>query len=371
MQQILAVVLGYGGYNDMGLIRSGGEAGYEVALVSPSDSIMPIHKSRYVKYWLDSRAHTAAEVLNAINRIHADNPNRQLVVFPASDMFAVCLDEIREQVAEFAVVPNAKGNLRYLMDKANMVELAGKAGLNVPASHRYDLNVDTPNFNGSCIIKPLRSISGDKGDITICRTPEALSRAIKHYREKESYDVLIQSLIEGPNQSEIAVTGVSLANGEVITRGIIHKIRIRGNGSTVFARYKDDLDRDLECRVKSFIKATGYTGIFDIEFLENDNGRFFIECNFRNGAYGYAVTRAGFNMPGAICGASAGIPFEESQLREVTFMEERSDILNVYEKRITAWHWLKDVMRTNVFLWSNLRDPKPLLRVPHLIKKLI
>lgn len=121
-----------------------------------------------------------------------------------------------------------------------------------------------------CIIKPLRSISGDKADITICRDETTYSEAINRYRSKGFYEILIQSLICGDNQEEIAVTGVAMPNGEIITHGIVHKKRIRGNGSTVFATFKPEADTDLQNGIRKFISKCGYSGIFDIEFLHND-----------------------------------------------------------------------------------------------------
>lgn len=50
-------------------------------------------------------------------------------------------------------------------------------------------------------------------------------------------------------------------------------------------------------------------------------------------------------------------------------MEERSDFLNVLDGSISLWHWLRDVFSTNVFLFWNRKDIKPLLRVPYFIKK--
>jgi hypothetical protein len=110
-----------------------------------------------------------------------------------------------------------------------------------------------------------------------------------------------------------------------------------------------------------------------MEFLEDNLGKYhFIECNYRNGAYGYAVTAAGFNMPYILFKAITSQQWNEpNKLRSVVFMEERSYILNLLQKRISLWHWLKDVASTDVFLWFNWKDIKPYIRIPHFIKKFL
>lgn len=50
-------------------------------------------------------------------------------------------------------------------------------------------------------------------------------------------------------------------------------------------------------------------------------------------------------------------------------MEERTDFLNIRAGHISFWKWVKDVMRTDVFLFWNLRDIRPYLRIPYFIKK--
>ena len=106
-----------------------------------------------------------------------------------------------------------------------------------------------------------------------------------------------------------------------------------------------------------------------MEFLKNDDNTFFIECNFRNGAYGYAVTYAGFNMPQVYQNACLSQEIKLSSIRKVIFMEERSDFLNVLDGSISLWHWIRDVFSTDVFLFWNRKDIKPILRMPYLIKR--
>ena len=212
----------------------------------------------------------------------------------------------------------------------------------------------------------MASAFGEKSYIAICHKADDLSAALEVYIKKSCHKILIQDLVTDI-KLEIGVTGISLPNGEVIIRGIFYKQGIIG-GSAVFGKYSIEERPELYGKIKKYIHEVGYVGIFDMDFLEDSQGRYhFIECNYRNGAYGYAVTAAGFNMPYIFFQAITSQLWDEPKnLRSVVFMEERSYILNL---TMSFWRWLKDVLSTDVFLWFNRKDMKPYIRVPHFIKK--
>ena len=61
-----------------------------------------------------------------------------------------------------------------------------------------------------------------------------------------------------------------------------------------FDKY-DDIPLD---RVRSFIRATGYSGSFSVEFLRDKEGRdYFMEINFRNDGNAIVATAANVNLP--------------------------------------------------------------------------
>ncbi len=360
--QSIAIVVGQGGYNDIGLIRSCGEADMDVVLICPKDIVVPINKSKYVIDWLSSTSVSETEVMHALDTCFDKYKGRTFAIYPAADSTALILDKNYKELSENAYVPHAFGELYRLMDKAEMVELASKAGLHVPKSISYELSqYSIPSYKNKCIIKPLRSVAGGKTVIQICRSEndfnEALNNCMAHGVDK----ILVQDLVEGENQEEVAVTGVCLPDGRVITYGMIHKKRIRGNGSTVYASFAKECPKDIQEQIAGFLKLTKYQGIFDIEFLLNEEGYHFIECNFRNGAYGYAITSAGFNMPRAFYQGMDNQSISPIKVKDITFMEERSDLLNVFEHTISLFSWLKDFLTCNTLLWWNWKDMKPFI----------
>lgn len=342
----------------MGLIRSCGEAGMTVVCVTPSITVMPIHKSKYVSEHITYENLTKNRIYEMVCSVVQNNQGKRIVVFPASDKASCLIDDMWKEYNGLAIVPHAQGNIRKIMDKAEMSTLAMKCGLSVPLFRKVNLRDEPePLFDIPCIIKPLKSISGEKCDIAICRTIAEMRLTFQHYLIKGNNEILLQQFVESDKIEEVAITGIALPSGETETYGMIHKIRTRGNGSTVYADYVPECEPEIREKVISFIKATKYQGIFDIEFLHNENGYHFIECNFRNGAYGYAVTSAGFNMPSAFA-YNSRLP-KGATLKRKRFMEERSDILNVLDKTISLQKWLKDVIKTNTFLWWNWHDPMP------------
>ena len=368
-QKYIAIVAGTGSYNDLGVIRSLGEKRIPVYYVTDKEHVFPIHKSKYIVQTIYCIMSEKA-LVDAIKTLCAQQ-RAYGVVFPTSDITALYLDRNYEDLKDICFSSHAHGRLEEEMDKLQMVNRAVEAGLNVPSSQAADARELPESIKFPCIIKPLASAFGEKSDIAVCHNSDDLSSAVKVYVEKGNVHILIQDLVTDVRH-EIAVPGLSLPNGEVIIKGVVIKRCVMGNGSTVYGEYFIDEHSALYEKIKKYIQSVGYVGIFDMEFLlDNSDEYHFIECNYRNGAYGYAVTFAGFNMPFLFFQAITSQPWNKpKRLQSVVFMEERSYILNLTQKRMTVWHWFKDVLSTDVFLWLNRRDLRPYIRVPHFVKKL-
>ena len=366
-KNFIGIVTGTGTYNDIGVIRSLGEKRIPVYYITNEEPVFPIHKSKYIVQTLYCDM-SERGFLDAIKSVCVQQ-DAFGVVFPTSDITALYLERNYETLKDFCIYSHANGRLEQEMDKLQQINRAVEAGLNVPSAISADVRSLPESINYPCIIKPLASAFGEKSYIAICHKADDLSAALAVYIKKSCHKILIQDLVTDI-KLEIGVTGISLPNGEVIIKGLFYKQGIMG-GSAVFGKYSIEERPELYGKIKKYIHEVGYVGIFDMDFLEDNSGRYhFIECNYRNGAYGYAVTAAGFNMPYIFFQAITSQPWIESKkLRSVVFMEERSYILNLTQKHISFWHWMKDVLSTDVFLWFNRKDMKPYIRVPHFIKK--
>lgn len=367
-QKYIAIVAGTGSYNDLGVIRSLGERGIPVYYVTDKEHVFPNHKSKYIVQTIYCEM-DEKEFVSTIKSVCIQQYAHG-VIFPTSDITALYLDKNYTSLKECCSFSHAYGKLELEMDKRQMVARAENAGLRVPNSASADARKLPDNINFPCIIKPLTSAFGEKSDITICYNETELSSATKVYIEKSNVNILIQDFVTDVRQ-EIAVPGLSLPNGEVIIKGVVNKRCIMGSGSTVYGSYSIEEHSNLYEKIKKFIHSVDYVGIFDMEFLEDNFGEYhFVECNYRNGAYGYAVTAAGFNIPYIFFQVLTSQPWDKpTKLQSVVFMEERSYILNLTQKRMSLWHWLKDVLSTDVFLFFNWKDLRPYLRIPHFIKR--
>lgn len=371
--RVKAIIAGIGSYNDLGLIRSCGEIGIpSIYLIEGESLIVPIYKSKYV----DSYCFMKFSIENMKEKIERLTSNKEIqyIVFPASDNAVLIFDSLVDLLPKNVYVSHSKGNMRSVMDKSIMAQMALDSGLEVPQTVVYKLNsnkfVDI-KLKFPIIIKTVCSIEGEKSDITIILTNSDLQTRLAELKNKGYDEILIQEYIHTSNSHEVGITGVSYPNGEIEIYGYIDKIRNKNKVNNYGTYYPN---KDLSCAnlLKKYIRLTGYVGIFDTDFIVDKDKWYFIECNFRNGAYGYCTTKAGFNMPGRFMKSIVGdIRDMKSfiELKPVTFMEERTDIFNVLDHSITWWKWLREVCTVDTFLWWNWKDPKPLLRIPFFIKK--
>ena len=368
--KFLTVVIGEGSYNDLGMIRSLGEKGLKSVYLTDGEHVIPIKKSKYL---LETVITTQESDLSATLREMACRYGRHLILFPASDLAAGMLDQSRQELAAFAVVPHACGQLDKLMDKACQAEQARLAGFEVPQSSVFHLDRDSISFHAvrlPCIVKPLLSMKGSKSHITVCRSVERLQECLRLFKDSEEYQVLVQDLVEQAGMREVCITGVVLQHRKVVVGGIVEKYRTIGNGSTTYGKFSPAVPDGYKTMVAQYLERTSFCGLFDLECFVMDDGRLmFIECNFRNGAYGYAATRAGINLPWLFYADAVEQPVGQTVARDVVFMEERSDVLHVTHGDISWGRWLRDVGRTDTFLFSNRKDPGPMLRVPHIVRK--
>lgn len=361
---IISIVIGIGSYNDLGLIRSLGEVGVKSIYLYSQHLVVPIYKSKYVldhKMLPTQVSSIKAEICHILDSYSP----KKLVVFPASDDAVLVMDQIQASLPKNVITSHAHGIINELMDKSLMDRMAKDAGLLTPMTKLVDMSSYNCPIDFPIIIKPVKSIDGNKSDIRVCFDKDSYNCAIDDYKKKGYKSALIQQYLKNDSSREIGITGVSMPNGEIVIHGYIDKIRNRSNINN-FGIYNPNDNPDCLKSIASYIKTTGYVGVFDTDFIEFNGKLYFIECNFRNGAYGYCTTRAGVNMPAMF----AGIAYTSRKPRRVVFMEERTDLLNMLHKSISVYQWIKDILRTDVFLWNNLRDPRPMLRIPESIKRL-
>ena len=362
MVNIISVIIGIGSYNDLGLIRSCGEAGIpSVYLICNTSLVIPIYRSRYVidYKFIKTDKDVILEELKRLQQKYSD-----VYVFPASDDAVLIMDMLHNDLPSNIHTSHANGNIANLMDKQQMDKLSKTVSLRSPETVVCDVEIRECPIGYPVILKPQRSIDGNKSDIRICNDARSFDNSMNELHDKGYKSVLVQQYLHNDNSKEYGITGVAYSDGDVEIHGMIHKIRNRSNINN-FGKYYPNIENDTIKYLKRFIQNTGYVGIFDTDFIEYNGELYFIECNFRNGAYGYCVTKAGFNMPACLMTRKN----EHGHMKDVVFMEERTDVLNVLDGSLSLVKWLKDVFHTNTFLWINMKDLMPMMRVPYFLKK--
>ncbi len=365
------VVLGSNHHNGLGIIRSLGEYGCRVSFINVTGGKSFVTKSKYLdKSW---NVNNEIEVIDILLNEFQDEMNKTIIL-PADDYSASIIDKNINFLKASFIFPsinNEQGNILKKMNKYEMNKFAVESGLLVPLSCKIQLNSDIKlkevikklEIEYPCIVKPIQSIDGAKSDITVNHTSneleENLRKLIGCYKE-----VLVQEYIE--KDAEIGITGLITANSEeIIIPGIIDKKRqsIVAPGSTTFARIINEADITFDLKkVKTYLKNLGFVGIFDLEFLLKDNKIYFVEINFRNGAYGYAFTKLGVNMPVLWCLDAIGHDISampQKVKRVATFISEFADFRNVIEREIRLLDWVKQFISADAYMVINKQDIYP------------
>ena len=118
-----------------------------------------------------------------------------------------------------------------------------------------------------------------------------------------------------------------------------------------------------EEKIKQFVSATGYVGIFDIEMIRAYGKYWFIEINYRNGQYGYTPTAAGYNLPANWVYGMKNKKVEKcNNLQEIYYINERDDYRHVKEGTINKKEWLKEFHAASAYGMYCPGDQRPFIR---------
>ena len=339
------VVIGGNHHNTLSILRSLGEKGIKSLLIvlSPYDPKPFVGYSKYIQKKIVVT--NINEISSAMYSLHTTA--EKAIVIACNDCISSYLDMNHNNLSKDFVLPGSKdeGMITHFMDKGAMAQLAVKSGLNIPKS----------------ISKPLVSKNGSKSDIVICEDESALRKYLNHCRCDK---IIIQEYIS--KDIEFQLIGCSIKEGDkIIIPGVSIILRQPMNGNTGFLRYfpiKEFTYDKSSCF--EFIRSTGYSGLFSVEFIRDKNGTdYFMEINFRNDGNSICVTASGMNLPYIWylynCGENIESELCYDSMREVLVMPEFQDFKNVKHRQISLSNWLKDVKKTDRFMVFSKHDQKP------------
>lgn len=357
-----AVVVGDAHFNSLGIIRSLGEKGIGSVFVNiDSDG-----SAEYSRYTLETiHVGSTDEIADAVKNVILSRGGRP-ALFPSSDAAVIALDSDYESLSKLAFCPGLDGKAEFYMDKAEMCRVAEECGFTVPKTCAMDITSENKAllaaFDLPFIIKPLKSVDGQKTDITICKTREdAVKAADVFFGENSGYrNILVQQFVHGESNLMVEYCGCKTKGKKVRCYAQLEKLREYpvDRGSTSYAIIKDAITYiDVE-KFDSMLERFGFEGLFDLELKVVDGIPYFMEINFRNGAPSYGFTAAGFNIPFTWYSDCLGNE-TEINVHTVKIMNEPGDLRHVAEKNVSVLGWVADFCDSDVLMIYNRKDKAP------------
>ena len=233
----LVIVLSRNYSTGLGVIRSLGAAGYTVDLIASvkkKGSAVIASSSKYVRKSVEVlstkiQGDDGEGIIRALLS-YSGEKDRKKVLFPVDDFTASVVAENRELLKEDFAFPDLTGDapldlVRY-MDKTVQARIASSCGLDVPLQTTVSLRDDIElgdDIAYPCFVKPLQSITGQKMEMGVFDSKEALYAHLRGMKEFYSdRSVLLQEYLD--IEKEYDICGVCL-DRQVIIPAVIEKTR--------------------------------------------------------------------------------------------------------------------------------------------------
>ena len=357
------LIVGSDHHNTLGLIESFGLKGiksYVILFVTrPADWVL---KSKYVeKGWMLMQPN---DIIKTMLQNFTDKENKAIAI-AASDRVAVLLDKNYDRLSSFFILPTVKeiGTLSAWMSKTKMAELAQAVGLLTPKYFLIKNGQIPTDVTYPCITKAVSSIEGSKSDICICYTKAELVKFLSDPKHCDS--IHVSTFID--KAFEFQFLGCSLGGGEVIIiSGRTHIYRPNGIDNTFFLRFdkiEDDF-KETENKIRAFIKQTGYSGPFSVEFLRGKNNvNYFTEMNYRNDGNAICQTAAGMNIAYIYYLYYSGGDYlnelEKSSIKTTWLMPELFYLGFLFKREISFKEWWKNMKKATCYTTYFKDDKRP------------
>lgn len=356
------IILGSDHSNTLGQIRCLGEMGIRPIVIITEKNPYIINKSKYLGEY-----HIVETIYDGPKYVleHYSQEEYPPFIYTDRDDTMCAIDDYYDKLKGKFIFWNAgeKGKIRQLINKEAQMALAKECGLNIiPTEHvkRGDMPqaLQFPIFT-----KATNSLNPYwKANAYICQNEKELKDAYQHMGIDE---VLLQSYIY--KKDEAPIQGLSINGGqqvELFARKT--STRFSPNGFGVYSQILRYENIDIKNKVAKLVRKANYTGIFEIELIEDKNGTlYFLEINFRCTMSIHAYAEYGVNIPylfaeSILDGNISDSTIHYSNKEPYTMMIELEDFKHsVIEGELSFWTWFRDFLHTDSYLYIDKKDMGP------------
>ena len=365
------IVIGMSYLISLGTIRSLGEAGYRVKLLTSNKKTKKIAgRSKYVteSVLVDFEPD---QIIKGLEQLRG-NEGKPLVL-TLNDRCCKILDEHYETLSSHFCLPNVNeetGALVACMDKYKQKQAARECGLLTAEGFKCSTDENgvaqaVKDAKYPCFLKPAVSASmkNCKTALVLCNDEDELRKAMREVREKGCSIVLIEEYLNFTK--ELCVYGLA-ANGNAYAPVLTETIRdgfSKHKGVTIegYAKSANEL-ADVKEKIIEMVKKLNYMGLFCVDLLQCGDKTYFSEINLRGGGSGYAATLVGANVTAAM----ADIAYDhattrnvEDVTREVRFLNERLEFDAYQEGFISRREYEEHLANKEEGFLERADDPEP------------
>lgn len=341
------ILFGEGNYNTLGVLHCMAAKGVDVflLLVGSGKRVLKGEVLGYSKY--AQYGHSVQDENEGLEWLlaHKKEFPQRTVIYPTSDTAESLLDSCYDVLSRYYVFPNCgkQGEVTRLMEKSVQNAMAMQHGIRTIKSiytNDSEYNIDKVEY--PCMLKPLVSISGSKGDMRVCANRQELDEALAS--AKNTKEFILQQYIH--NEADLLFLGIRLPNGEVWIPSLVKKPGVSSTGeytNAIVTTFVPEHLPELE-EVKAFVSALNYVGPFSIEFGLEKEKNYFFEINLRNDGTSHYPLSSGGNIAYVYYRACKGLLTADDMAYtqgEYPMVDEVLDIRRVLSREIFFGDWWK------------------------------
>ena len=359
----LIIVIGLEHYNALGILRTMGEKGIDPVFIAIKHRVRVASASRYI-----SELHlveTEEEAFDVLMKNYGDickNTGYKPILLFGDDKTVEFYDRIYEEIQEKFILYNAHGKnngITKYIDKKEILECAKRHGVPVLPTCVTELGVIPKDLEYPVITKAISPNAGAwKGDVHVCKNEQELREAMKIIKSPQ---VLLQKYIV--KKTEITFEGFTINDGKDIFISIecSYPYTLKSYYSPLHD-VKPNNHPKLMKKINEMMKEIGFNGIFDVEFLvDQEDYLWILEINFRNTGWSYASTVSGNPLPYLWCEAvlSGKLSTPKNFEPFLAMVEPFDYVVRVEEKGVPLPEWLYDFKRAKCTYYYDVNDIEP------------